>query len=160
MSEVSEGVHQQALDYIQSHHVLCLASTDTQQQPWVAPVYYIFSGGRFLFLSAAHTQHGRNMAANTKVAASIQEDYSGWTEIKGIQTAGIVRMVPTEQKEKVVQQYAEKFPIIGSDAPPEIANALDKIGWYQLIPESLYFIDNSKGLGHRSQLDPQWFVAR
>ena len=47
----------------------------------------------------------------------------------------------------------------GGDAPPEIANALEKISWFEISVEKLLFIDNSKGLGYRVELDPVQFFS-
>ncbi len=147
-----DTTHQQALEYIHSHHVLCLATSEGEQ-PWVAPVYYVFRQGKFVFLSAPHTRHCRQIAENARVAASIQQDYSNWEEIKGIQLQGTVQQVEDSRRDLMLQSYAARFPVIGDDAPAAIANALDKISWFELTPTTIFYIDNSRGLGHRSELD-------
>lgn len=141
-----------ALEYIKNHNVLCLA-TSQNNQSWVAPVFYALHDGAFVFLSAPHTRHCQAIKSNPAVAASIQEDYRHWEDIKGVQLEGVVRAVDGEEKAELIRSYAHKFPVTGADAPPAIAKALDKISWFSLLPELLFFIDNSKGLGHRDELD-------
>lgn len=139
--------------YLKSHNVLCLA-TSLQDQPWVSPVFYACTSTGLVFLSAPHTRHCKNLAANPKVSASIQREYSDWQVIKGLQLEGSAGIVPDHLREKLIAQYAGKFPVTGDHAPPEISRALDKIQWYQVVVSKLFYIDNAKGLGHREDLDP------
>ncbi len=144
--------HQQLQTYLQKHTVLTLATTGPAGV-WAAALYYVNKGATFYFLSAPHTRHSQNVAQNPQIAATIQENYSNWEEIKGVQLEGTCTLVPAEKREQVINLYAQKFPIIGDSTPPQIAKALDKINWYQIRPKTLYFINNSKGLGHREQVD-------
>lgn len=139
-----------AREYLSSHNVLCLA-TATRDTPWVSPVFYAVHAGKLVFLSAPHTRHAKNIDKNPTVSASVQNDYSNWQGIKGVQLQG--RCTLLADTEDVIEAYSGKFPVTGKDAPPQIAKALDKIGWYELTIELFYFIDNSKGLGHRVELD-------
>ncbi len=141
-----------ALEYLQDHNVLCLA-TSQAHQPWIAPVFYALHKGALVFLSAPHTRHSLAMASNARVAGSVQEDYKNWEDIKGIQLEGVVRAVDKRDTTGLIESYARKFPVTGIDAPPAISSALDKVSWFSLQPELLYFIDNSRGLGHREEID-------
>jgi hypothetical protein len=44
-----------------------------------------------------------------------------------------------------------------SRAPSAIVEALARVRCYQLVPQRVYFIDNSAGFGHRDELDPSLF---
>jgi len=140
-------------DYLGSHNVLSLATSDGQY-PWVAPVFYAHAGADLYFLSAAHTRHCRNLAANPQVAASIQEDYREWGEIRGVQLSGQVYEVDLQQRAAVIECYQSKFAITGPTAPEPIKRALDKISWYRLSIDELLFVDNTVAFGHRAELDP------
>lgn len=139
------------INYLQSHTVVTLA-TKTKADIWAAAVYYVNDGYTLYFLSAPHTRHCQHIAQNPLVAATIQENYQKWTEIKGIQLQGVCSPIKGAERDQAIQLYAQKFPIIGEDAPSQITQALDKIGWFKIVPTELYFIDNSKGLGHREQI--------
>jgi len=148
-----------ARQYLQQHRVLCLASCkDTV--PWVAPVFYAKHSDKLIFLSAPHTRHCKNIAANPWVSASIQEDYSDWKDIKGFQLQGVVSPVPADGLTDVISAYSKKFPLTGVDAPAEIAAALDKIQWFEMSITKLFFIDNARGFGHRDELDPAHFFSK
>lgn len=139
------------MQYLQEHHVITLA-TFGDEGVWATAVFYVNIDTNIYFLSARHTRHSKNIATNPHVAGAIQEDYSAWESIKGVQLEGHCTLITGQERDDAIAAYAQKFPIIGPDAPPQIANALDKIGWYKLTPTRLYFIDNSKGLGHRDLL--------
>ena len=148
---MSEYLQEKVLAYLATHHVVTLA-TQGSSDLWAAAVFYVNDGFNLYFLSAPHTRHSRHIAENTAVAATIQEDYREWTAIKGIQLEGHCILLTGEERETAIALYTTKFPIIGDEAPPQIAQAISKIGWYKIVPTTLYFIDNSLGLGHRDQV--------
>lgn len=146
------GTLSEALKYLNTHHVLSLATVQ-ENLPWVAPVFYVVYDTGLVFLSAPHTRHSKNIASNPDVSASIQQDYSDWKDIKGIQLEGTVSVVADEDKSKVIDCYSRKFPVAGADAPAEIVRALDKVWWYEIRVGRLLYIDNSKGFGCREEVD-------
>lgn len=141
---------QGALQYAREHQVLTLATTGPDG-PWAAAVFYVNDGFSFYFLSAGHTRHAQNLLHNPRAAATIQEDYKDWPSIKGIQLEGIVRLLEGDAAEMAQSFYAEKYPFI-KNAPTAIRRGLAKVNWYCLLAQRLYFIDNSKGFGHRDEI--------
>jgi len=141
------------LDYLQSHTVLTLA-TSGPEGLWAAAVFYVNADFTFYFLSAPTSRHSRNIAANPHVAGTIQENYTNWPDIKGIQFEGECAAIADDEQTAVINLYGTKFPIISNleQTPPEIVKAMSKITWYKIVPTRLYFIDNSKGFGHRDEV--------
>lgn len=144
-------VRERALSYLEGHNVMTLA-TIGPEGPWAAAVFYVTDGFTFYFLSSPATRHGRNLAAEPRVAATVQGDDADWTEIRGVQLEGEARRIEEEGRAAAVERYGEKFPVI-RDPQAEIAQALDKVAWYRLVPHRLHFIDNSRGLGHREEIE-------
>lgn len=144
------GLRLLALTYLEQHQVMTVA-TDGPLGLWAAAVFYVNDGFDLYFLSAGHTRHGRNLAVNPLAAATIQEDYDDWPEIKGIQLEGTVEVLGADERSAAIALYHAKYPFIakGNGA---LQSALAKVNWYKLKPNLLYFIDNSKGLGHRDQI--------
>lgn len=143
----------QVLAYLGSHHVITLA-THGPEGPWASAVFYVNDGLTVYFLSAPTTRHCRNMAGEPRVAATVQEDYAEWSAIKGIQLEGTVTRLEASESLHAFALYARKFPIVGPrQAVGAIAAAMSKVAWYRLTPSVVYFIDNSRGLGHRERLD-------
>lgn len=139
-----------ALAYLANHHVMTLA-TAGPEGIWAAAVFYASEGFNLIFLSAGHTRHARAMAANPQVAATIQEDYHDWPAIQGIQLAGAVRQLAGADRDAAIARYRAKYPFIAQPIPTLVA-ALTKVNWYVLEPDTVYFVDNSQGFGHRDQV--------
>ncbi|MGW8318185.1 MAG: pyridoxamine 5'-phosphate oxidase family protein [Candidatus Promineifilaceae bacterium] len=146
-----EDTGRTALAYLAHHRVASLA-TYGPLGLWAAAVFYANRDFDLCFLSAAHTRHAQNLAANDRAAATIQEDYRDWPEIKGIQLEGRVRQLEGTERDEAIELYRAKYPFIET-AGDQIQQALTQVNWYLLQPERLYFIDNSKGLGHRVEID-------
>lgn len=140
-------------DYLGAHHVMTLA-TQGAQGPWAAAVFYASDGCSLIFLSSPNSRHCGNLAQDARCAATIQEDYSDWRQIKGIQLEGRVSELQGEEETRARQLYGEKFPIVGTlaHAPLSIVEALARVRWFSLVPERFYFIDNSRGFGHRDEI--------
>jgi hypothetical protein len=140
--------------YLAGHHVMTLA-THGAEGPWAAAVFYASDGASLIFLSAPNTRHCRNLAQDSRCAATIQEDYREWSQIKGIQLEGRVVELQGEEERRAQHLYGEKFPIVAAvaDVPPAIVKALARVRWFRLVPEHFHFIDNSRGFGHRDEID-------
>lgn len=145
---------QPVADYLAAHHVMTLA-TQGAEGPWAAAVFYAADGCSLIFLSSPNTRHCQNLALDARCAATIQEDYSDWAQIKGIQLEGRVIELKGDEERRAQTLYAEKFPIASplGNVPPAIVKALAKVRWYRLVPERFHFIDNSQGFGHRDEID-------
>lgn len=141
---------QLALTYLANHQVMTLATTGAQGV-WAAAVFYVNDGFDLTFLSAGHTRHAQNIAANATIAATIQEDYRDWQKIQGVQLEGRVSLLQDVSRETAVARYLQKYPFL-TTADEKIQLALTRVNWYLLQPERLYFIDNSLGLGHRDEI--------
>lgn len=141
---------QMALDYLATHQVMTVA-TNGPEGLWAAAVFYVNAGFDLIFLSAGHTRHVLNFTAVPRIAATIQEDYRDWQQIKGIQLEGSVSLLTNVSRETSIARYLQKYPFL-AQADANMQNALAKVNWYLLQPERLFFIDNSLGLGHRDEI--------
>jgi uncharacterized protein YhbP (UPF0306 family) len=142
----------EVLDYLANHHVMTLA-THGSRGPWAAAVFYVNDGFKLTFLSSSRSRHGNDLAVDSHCAAAIHEDYSDWTDIKGVQLEGQVRMLSGTGRIEAVSRYAAKFPVVRPDrAPALIRAALERVAWYELVPQRCFFVDNSQGFGHREEI--------
>lgn len=150
---MTDALRIRAHHYLHGHNVATLATCDGGK-PWASAVFYANDGYTLFFLSSPTSRHCLNMAKNQRVAVTIQEDYSDWLEIKGIQLEGIVSEISGAEEEKARKLYGQKFPVVGmlANAPAAIVKALTKVRWYKFVPQRLYFIDNSCGLGTRDEI--------
>jgi uncharacterized protein len=143
-------VRQQALAYLAEHRVMTLATTGPAGL-WAAAVFYVNDGFTLYFLSAGHTRHAENIASHPRTAVTIQENYADWQHIQGIQLEGLVTLLTGLARTEASTRYQTKFPFLAQAAPP-LQKALQKVNWYQLTPDRFYFIDNTKGFGHRDEI--------
>ena len=152
---MSADLRHRVLAFLGEHHVMTLA-THGADGPWAAAVFYAHDGLSLYFLSAPNTRHAQNLAADPRVAATIQRDYDDWPGIRGLQLDGTVREVAREDEARVRALYQQRYPLIGGGAgvPRKILEALDKIRWYAFVPEDIYLIDNRLGFAHREHLSP------
>ncbi len=80
------------------------------------------------------------------------EDYADWTAIKGIQLEGAVRLLAGREREGAMALYAEKFDFLKQPIAV-VEKALAGVNWYCLSPSRVYFVDNSRGFGHRDEIE-------
>ena len=137
--------------YLGARHVMTLA-TAGDQGSWAAAVFYVHEGWALYFVSAPGSRHCRDIARSPRVSVTIQEDYSDWTEIKGVQLEGAASRLTGSHAERAQELYAAKFPLL-RDPPAAIAQAMARISWYRIVPGRAWFIDNSIAFGHRDEID-------
>jgi uncharacterized protein YhbP (UPF0306 family) len=153
---MADDLKQQVLDYLRRHNTMTLA-TCTGDAPWAATVFFASDDLRLYFFSAPESRHCQNLAANSKVAATIQEDYHDWRVIQGIQLEGRVELVDSLiEKGRALAIYARKYPdVIKLFTDPSSGvfyKAFVKVKFYCVTPEKVFFIDNAQGFGKRQEL--------
>lgn len=159
---MTDTLRRQVLTYLDNHNVMTLATTGPDG-PWAAALFYVNNGFGLYWLSDPNTRHSRNIAHNPQVAIAIHEDYRDWQIIQGIQMEGIAEMVGRPALAgHPMQLYVAKYPFISiaeiHNPKPEIRNraalakALATSRVYRFKPTRVYFIDNTKGLGHRDEV--------
>ncbi|MFC1815803.1 pyridoxamine 5'-phosphate oxidase family protein [Thermodesulfobacteriota bacterium] len=146
------------LAYMQSHHTVSLA-TERNGVPHAATVFYVNIGYQLYFLSSPTSRHAENLSHNPKVSATINEDYSKWQLIKGIQMEGRVESVGgILENGRIATAFLKKFPDVADflisprKLGQAIAQKVAKVKFYKLIPARIYFIDNAQGFGKRNEL--------
>jgi uncharacterized protein len=153
---MSDLLKQQILSYLKEHNTMTLG-TCAGDVPWAATVFYASDELRLYFFSVPDSRHCQNLAANPRVAVTIQEDYHDWRKIKGIQLEGTVTLVDSlVAKAKAMAVYARKYPeVIKLFTNPDSGlfyKAFLKVKFYCVIPDKLFFIDNEQGFGKRQEL--------
>lgn len=147
---MSDDAFRDALDYLASHNVLTLA-TQGPAGLWAAAVFYASEQFSLYFLSASDTRHVQNLRQHPRAAGTIQEDYAEWKMIKGIQLEGPVQQLSGADRAAAISLYREKFAFL-RNMPLGLADAFERVDWYRLRPDSLYFIDNSRGFAYRERI--------
>jgi uncharacterized protein YhbP (UPF0306 family) len=152
--------------YLESCNTISLA-TAVGGIPHAAAVFYVSIGFNLYFLSSPKSRHGDNLIQNPTVSGTINEDYSNWLQIKGIQLEGRVECIGGILKNaRIVKAYVKKFPNVADFliSPHKlgkgIAQKVSSVKFYQIWPVKIYFLDNSLGFGHKEELDILWPAPR
>jgi len=153
---MSDLLKQQLLSYLETHNTMTLG-TCSGDVPWAATVFYASDDLRLYFFSVPDSRHCQNLAANPRVAVTVQEDYHDWQKIKGIQLEGTAILVDSIiEKAKAMAVYARKYPevirLFTNPASGLFYKAFLKVKFYCVVPQRLFFIDNEQGFGKRQEL--------
>jgi uncharacterized protein len=176
-----DNLRDTALAYLQNHNVVTLATSDGKQ-PWAAAVFYVSDGFDLYFLSRPESVHGRYLAANPHLAATVTENYrleglGDWRDIKGIQLEGEVEMLVSEDEiGPAVEKYAAKYPFTApylkvlTTFPRALAlleriirrlefvpdfDATEENRLYRLTPTRLWWMDNAASFEQRREVSLQ-----
>jgi len=154
----AEDLRQTILEYMETHNAMSLA-TENEGIPHAASVFYVNRGFDIYFLSSPTTRHGTNLTQNPKVSATINEDYSNWLLIKGIQIEGKVETIGgIKENIDIARLYVKKFPYVTDflfspmKFGPKVASKVAKVRFHRLKPARILFLNNELGFGHRDEL--------
>jgi uncharacterized protein YhbP (UPF0306 family) len=153
---MADELKQRVLSYLETHNTMTLG-TCSGDVPWAATVFYASDDLCLYFFSVPDSRHCQNLAANPRVAVTVQEDYHDWRRIKGIQLEGTAILVDSMiEKAKAMAIYARKYPevikLFTNPASGLFYKAFLKVKFYCVIPEKVFFIDNEQGFGKRQEL--------
>lgn len=144
--------------YLEGHNAMSL-STLHQGQAHAASVFYVNTGFDLYFISSPSSRHGEDLASNARAAATINEDYRNWADIKGLQLSGKVSQLGRlADHSEIAAAFTQKFPDVGRffRKPDEMSDAMTskvaKVLCYRFRPSHIFYIDNSLGFGHREEL--------
>lgn len=143
-------------EFLAAHAVMTLA-TQGPEGPWAAPVYFAGALDGLYFLSSPRTRHGRNLAVDPRLAASVAVDGMDWQAIRGVQMEGacVLASGPREWLGGW-RAYLGKFPAVRSLLRGQAgADVLKKVGGtrlYVIRPEHVFYLDNRMGFGNRVEV--------
>jgi len=147
---------------LDAHSTLTLA-TCGPDGPWAAAVFFASDDAfNLYFVSDTRTRHGRDLAANGRAAGTVHPDCSDWGEVRGVQMEGAVSILDGSERQAALECYLAKFPRVRSmheqpcdDDEARIASRLRQATLFQLMPERIRLIDNSRGFGFKAELRPR-----
>jgi uncharacterized protein len=138
------AVAERVAAFLAAHHVLTLATVD-DDGPGAAALFYAVGDAMSLYvLSDPGTRHGRALASDARVAATVQSETTDWTAITGLQLRGTARQLV--EADEARRLYLSRFPfaatLMGDGAPHR---------FYRIAPRWMRLIDNSRGLGFKEE---------
>lgn len=123
--------------FIAEHHVLTLATATPNGEPYCCNAFYAYdkASGAFIFTTDLSTHHGKMMAENERVAASILLETRTVGKIQGLQITGKVK--PAIYGDKM--RYIKDFPYA----------VVADLSLWRLEAEMMKFTDNRLGFGKK-----------
>ena len=123
--------------FIAEHHVLTLATATPCGEPYCCNAFYAYdkASGAFIFTTDLSTHHGKMMAENERVAASILLETRTVGKIQGLQITGKVK--PAIYGDKM--RYIKDFPYA----------VVADLSLWRLEAEMMKFTDNRLGFGKK-----------
>jgi len=146
---MEDELEKQIVDYIAGHNVATIAFSDGDS-PSAHTVYYVSHGTHLYFESNPNSQKIHVLKKNQKVSATIDEDYSDWRSVKGIQLFGRAVLADEKNIPKCQSAFETKFSHIN-----ELGGIPQHHVFVEVIPEKIYFLDFDKEFGHKSVYYPK-----
>jgi uncharacterized protein YhbP (UPF0306 family) len=140
--------------FLEAHHVMTLA-TIGESGAHAASLMYARSGYVLCWTSDPASRHSVHLEREARVTATIAPDDTNFRVIRGLQIAGRARRLAAaedaaEARALLVLRYA--FLLELASGPPALRDAFANAAFYELVPERITLIDNSRGFGHREVL--------
>ncbi len=165
------------LSYLKEHNTMTIA-TSKDNVPWAATLFYANDDFTLYFLSdPTVAQHCKNIAENSQVSVTIDEDYpltkaDDWRKVRGIQMKGTAELLAAEAEiAKATRVYVEKYPfvapylrLIATPFPKIVAflerftrslpfipdfTATSLVKFYKVVPSAVWFVDNERSFERR-----------
>lgn len=156
---MSRDVRAEALAYLVSRNTVSLATLGPDG-PWAATVFYANVDFTLYYLSEPKTRHVQNILGNPSIAATINEDYRDWQQIKGIQMEAICQEVTAKRElARAIAAYIRKYPFVAQFLSPgqlltgmRVAGRALDVRLYRVAPTRLLYLDNERGFSNRQEV--------
>ncbi len=157
---MTDDLRARILAFLAAHTTLSLATRGPDGAPQAAALFYAHDDDLSLyFLSDPATRHARALAADPRVAATIQDDGQAWQEIQGLQIAGTAAPVEgAAALARAAARYAARFDFLAGllqgsgEGPLTLVGPLARSRFYVLRPRWMRLIDNRARFGHKEEL--------
>lgn len=134
---------------LKAESTLALATTDEYGVAVAAPLFYISDEDLCLYwISAASTEHSKNLKREPRASVTIYRPTDNWQEILGVQMRGQVFPVrDSEHKKPLIGLYSDRFRLGGI-----FRQTIARSTLYRFRPHFVRYRDNSVHFGYRFDL--------
>ena len=148
----------EALALLDSLHV-CTLATCGDEGPHAVFLFYAHSGFDLFWFSDPAATHSRHVdgTAGTRVAVTIAADCDHFADVRGLQIRGPVKRLGGPMDiAAALARLTGRFGFLSQffQSPGKLADAMQKAAIYHLAADSITYIDNSKGFGHKTTFPP------
>lgn len=142
-------IKQQIAQYLGSHPFLNLATVNAEGAPLAHTIAFAADEATVYFGTRKDTRKAANMAANPKVAYTVDQDqYAGFAEITGVQMEGAATVISDPQEIAAADKlYKAKFGEAATITPSDMHIVV------KIAPVRAYFLNYAKGFGHKDPVE-------
>ncbi len=124
------------------------ATSTKDGNPQVAEMSYVSDGGTVYFFTDKNSRKAKNMETNKNVAYNVNDIPQDPSTLKAIQMEAVAELMTDEAEvTKWTEKYYEKFPMMKS-----MPKNPDWV-MFRIKPKAAYFLDHTKGFGHRDYVE-------
>ena len=130
-------VDQRIEKFISKHHVLTLATSTKEGEPYCCNCFFVFDAetAAFIFTSGEATHHAQMMMQNDRVAASVVLETRTVGKVQGLQITGRIKRAIEGDK----MRYIKEFPYA----------AVADLELWRLEADFMKLTDNTLGFGKK-----------
>lgn len=127
---------------------MTIATVGGDGEPHAAAVYFACDDQlEMYFFSDAHSQHTQDATKDSRAAAAVHPECSGWQDIRGLQMRGSVELVQAQDEwQQAWKLYQAKFPFVTDLQEIVALNLLHKF-----VPIWIRWLDNRRGFGFKQE---------
>lgn len=125
-----------ALEYLESHSLLFLATSTSDGDVHIAPMFYATDGKSIFFSAPDGSATSENLKDNPVGAIAIADPPADWGEARGLQIEGPVTELDGEHEEVAGRLFQAKFPHLG--------DAAMHTHYWRLDAEDIHYVHNDE----------------
>ena len=105
-----------AIEYLNSHSLLFLATASSSGDVHVAPMFYATEGSSIFFSAPDDSVTASNLKSNPTAAIAVADPVSDWTKARGLQIEGAVTELDGDAEAAAGALFQAKFAHLGDSA--------------------------------------------
>jgi hypothetical protein len=144
---MDETIRKKILDLLDQHRIMTVATLRPDGWPQATTVGYVNEGLTLYFLCGLDSQKATNLARDSRVSLTIDNDAGQIMDITGLSMAARATAVTDiAEANKVLGMLPLKYPEqVSMPGPMPTA---DQVRIFRLTPTVISVLDYSKGFGH------------
>ena len=105
-----------ALQYLQNHQVLYLATATSSGKPHVCPMFFVAESGGVYFSAADDSRTAQALKENAAAEIVVADETANPSEATAIAIAGSVTELSGDEEQRVGGLFQQKYPNLGDAA--------------------------------------------
>ncbi|MEO8875449.1 MAG: PA2169 family four-helix-bundle protein [Polyangiaceae bacterium] len=149
-----EATMRRAKILLETRHTMTIATVG-EAGPWASAISYVNDGFTFYFISDPSCRHAVNIRHDARVAGTINDDFSSWIDIRGIQLQGHAAIVEDANiRADAMAKVFGRFPFLHSiEGDPSDVAAESNYALFEIRPSRTWLIDHDRAPHARFELD-------